>query len=308
MLGPRPSSAAAPSIWYAAVLVPKRKPGGSWGSTGTIMPVTVEIRRASAAIRHPRAGSADPALLLVRRRTTTRRTSASARWSATTTTCSAAGRASPTTRTATWRSSPGCSRGALVHTDSPAPRPRSRPGTGPGAVRRVGDRAQRDRRPGGRADPVRPGLADARTTAAPAARRRRTRPRRCDFAGGGLVPVASGHDPAAAVRLGRRARPSRWPGSPPARRSRCPTTRSSTCTCDAGRCARSSLAEPLADGDAFRITDQPRPRGDRRRPHRAAASGPSPLSRVGADGPPRPAESAQMGRVRGPSAPTRRGR
>src|SRR5215207_7210891 len=31
MLGPRPSSAAAPSIWYAAVLVPNRKPGGSWG-------------------------------------------------------------------------------------------------------------------------------------------------------------------------------------------------------------------------------------------------------------------------------------
>ena len=31
MLGPRPSSVAAPSIWYAAVLVPNRKPGGRWG-------------------------------------------------------------------------------------------------------------------------------------------------------------------------------------------------------------------------------------------------------------------------------------
>ena len=31
MLGPLPSSVAAPSIWYDAVLVPKRKPGGSWG-------------------------------------------------------------------------------------------------------------------------------------------------------------------------------------------------------------------------------------------------------------------------------------
>lgn len=46
MLGPLPSSVAAPSIWYAAVLVPKRKPGGSCGSgTGTILQVSVEIRR-----------------------------------------------------------------------------------------------------------------------------------------------------------------------------------------------------------------------------------------------------------------------
>src|SRR3954451_10944344 len=45
MLGPRPSSATAPSIWYAAVLVPSRKPGGSWGNTGTMMVVSVEIRR-----------------------------------------------------------------------------------------------------------------------------------------------------------------------------------------------------------------------------------------------------------------------
>ena len=29
MLGPLPSSVAAPSIWYDAVLVPNRKPGGS---------------------------------------------------------------------------------------------------------------------------------------------------------------------------------------------------------------------------------------------------------------------------------------
>src|SRR5689334_9158618 len=51
-LGPRPSSSTAPSIWYDAVLVPKRKPGGSAGKagagTGTIMSVTVEIRRGSA--------------------------------------------------------------------------------------------------------------------------------------------------------------------------------------------------------------------------------------------------------------------
>src|SRR4051812_2274556 len=56
MLGPRPSSVAAPSIWYAAVLVPNLKPGGSWGrpevgrgsGTGTMMPVGVEIRRGTA--------------------------------------------------------------------------------------------------------------------------------------------------------------------------------------------------------------------------------------------------------------------
>ena len=37
MLGPRPSSAAAPSIWYAAVLVPNRKPGGSWGDAALMV-------------------------------------------------------------------------------------------------------------------------------------------------------------------------------------------------------------------------------------------------------------------------------
>ena len=31
MLGPLPSSVAAPSIWYDAVLAPNRKPGGSKG-------------------------------------------------------------------------------------------------------------------------------------------------------------------------------------------------------------------------------------------------------------------------------------
>src|ERR1044072_8503281 len=52
MLGPLPSLLTAPSIWYAAVLVPKRKPGGNRGMpsgcespTGTICHVAVEIRR-----------------------------------------------------------------------------------------------------------------------------------------------------------------------------------------------------------------------------------------------------------------------
>src|SRR3954468_17322701 len=48
MLGPRPSSATAPSTWYAAVLVPNLKPGGSWGNTGTMFLVSVEIRRGTS--------------------------------------------------------------------------------------------------------------------------------------------------------------------------------------------------------------------------------------------------------------------
>src|SRR3954447_4733002 len=52
MLGPLPSLLTAPSIWYAAVLVPKRKPGGNRGMpsgrvspTGTMCQMAVEIRR-----------------------------------------------------------------------------------------------------------------------------------------------------------------------------------------------------------------------------------------------------------------------
>src|SRR3954468_25027182 len=52
MLGPLPSLLTAPSIWYAAVLVPKRKPGGNRGMpsgavspTGTICQMAVAIRR-----------------------------------------------------------------------------------------------------------------------------------------------------------------------------------------------------------------------------------------------------------------------
>src|SRR5918998_650537 len=60
MLGPLPSLLAAPSIWYAAVLVPKRNPGGNRGSgespTGTMCHVAVEIRRGSSRFmeRHAR--------------------------------------------------------------------------------------------------------------------------------------------------------------------------------------------------------------------------------------------------------------
>ena len=78
-----------------------------------------------------------------------------------------------------------------------------------------------------------------------------------DFARGGLVPVASGHDP----------RP--WSGTD-GRRDLLggrPSSGGETLTLPddplqhvyvtRGALLRSSLAEPLADGDSFRITDQP---------------------------------------------------
>ena len=40
MLGPLPSSVCRPSIWYAAVLVPNRKPGGSWGKSVTFAKIS----------------------------------------------------------------------------------------------------------------------------------------------------------------------------------------------------------------------------------------------------------------------------
>jgi quercetin 2,3-dioxygenase len=62
MLGPLPSLLAAPSIWYAAVLVPNLKPSGSLGSsrspTGTMCHVTVEIRRGSSRFVDRAAGRA----------------------------------------------------------------------------------------------------------------------------------------------------------------------------------------------------------------------------------------------------------
>ena len=48
MLGPLPSSSDAPSIWYDAVLVPKRNPGGNWGDTRSFSYMSVEVRRGTA--------------------------------------------------------------------------------------------------------------------------------------------------------------------------------------------------------------------------------------------------------------------
>ena len=38
MLGPLPSLLTAPSIWYAAVLVPNRNPGGNRGMPSAVCP------------------------------------------------------------------------------------------------------------------------------------------------------------------------------------------------------------------------------------------------------------------------------
>jgi quercetin 2,3-dioxygenase len=75
---------------------------------------------------------------------------------------------------------------------------------------------------------------------------------------GGLVPVASGHDGAAATRIGT--------ASATLHAARLGAGQSVTLPEDplqhvfvaTGSLARSSLAEPLSAGDAFRITDRPR--------------------------------------------------
>ena len=52
MDGPRPSSVAAPSIWYAAVDTPQRKPAGNWGigAVGMRPPGNVKRARDSRAL------------------------------------------------------------------------------------------------------------------------------------------------------------------------------------------------------------------------------------------------------------------
>jgi redox-sensitive bicupin YhaK (pirin superfamily) len=78
-----------------------------------------------------------------------------------------------------------------------------------------------------------------------------------DLGRGGLVPVASGHDPAAPVRL-RTANATfsvaRLEGGETLTLPEDPLQHVYVAR---GTLLRSSLAEPLADGDSFRITDQP---------------------------------------------------
>ena len=78
-----------------------------------------------------------------------------------------------------------------------------------------------------------------------------------DFAGGGLVPVASGHDPAAAVRLRTANATFSVARLGAGETLTLPDDPLQHVYVTRGALLRSSLAEPLADGDSFRITDQP---------------------------------------------------
>jgi len=74
---------------------------------------------------------------------------------------------------------------------------------------------------------------------------------------GELVPVASGHHPGAAVRIGTAAA-TFWVARMPAGATvTLPDEPRQHVFVTRGALVRSSLAEPLSDGDAFRITDQP---------------------------------------------------
>ena len=268
---PRP---AAPSIWYAAVLVPKRKPGGSWGKAagprGQSCHVTVEIRRASRRFRRPdrRDGSTrhsfsfgahyDPENV------------GSGRWCATTTTCCAPGEGFPDHPHARRRDRDlGARRGAGAHRrPTGATAPWSTPGTGAGAVGpATGVTARARSRPG--SAPTRFVQAWLRPDAA-GAEPSYARSPRPTLPAGRLVPVASAERADAAADrhrlgdvLGRAARPRATP-------SRCPTTRASTSSSARGALVRSSPGRAAAR--RRRVPDH-RPAGPRaspRRPDRAA--------------------------------------
>jgi len=267
MLGPRPSSSAAPSIWYAAVLVPNRKPAGSCGKlagagegrvgegTGTIVPVTVEIRRGSERFSTREDG-----------RLTRHSFSFGAHYD------------------------PGNTGfGPLVcHDDH-----RLRSGTGfeehPHAdveiVSWVLEGALEHSTEGGaegRAETVRPGTVQVQSAGSGIKHREVAAagagPLRFvqawltpDETGGDpsydvapvtlpdgeLVPVASGHREDGAVRLGV-AGATFWVARLPGGATlRLPEEPLQHVFVGRGALIRSSLAQPLADGDAFRITDEP---------------------------------------------------
>jgi hypothetical protein len=78
-----------------------------------------------------------------------------------------------------------------------------------------------------------------------------------DLSRPGLVPVASGHDPAAAVRLRTTDATFSVARLEGGETLRLPDDPLQHVYVTRGALLRSSLAEPLADGDSFRITDQP---------------------------------------------------
>jgi redox-sensitive bicupin YhaK (pirin superfamily) len=78
-----------------------------------------------------------------------------------------------------------------------------------------------------------------------------------DLTGGGLVAVASGHDPAAAVRLRTPNATFSVARLEDGETLRLPEDPLQHVYVTRGALLRSSLAEPLSDGDSFRITDRP---------------------------------------------------
>jgi redox-sensitive bicupin YhaK (pirin superfamily) len=78
-----------------------------------------------------------------------------------------------------------------------------------------------------------------------------------DLTGGRLVAVASGHDPAAAVRLRTSNATFSVARLEGGETLTLPDDPWQHVYVTRGALLRSSLAEPLADGDSFRITDQP---------------------------------------------------
>ena len=226
MLGPLPSLLTAPSIWYAAVLVPNRKPGGNRGMpsdgespTGTICHVAVEIRRGTDRFVERQAG-----------RLTAHAFSFGSSYDADHV------RFGPMVchDDHLLRVGEGFAAARPCRPDdrhlgdlggARARRP-DRPGagrarTGRGAPHRLRRHALRGG--GGAADPVRPGLADRR----PSPRSRRTRSRRpsCRPASWSASPSPSP------------ARCSRWSGSTTTRPSPSPPDRAPTSTSAAARCS-----------------------------------------------------------------------
>ena len=76
-------------------------------------------------------------------------------------------------------------------------------------------------------------------------------------AGGGLVPVASGHDPGAPVRIGTASATLYVAALDAGESVTLPDDPLQHVFVATGSLARSSLAEPLSAGDAFHISDRP---------------------------------------------------
>ena len=225
-----------------AVLVPNRKPGGSWGKdpggsvghAGRYRHGSDRVRRMAPTVPHPRGGPLHAALVLVRAALRPRQRRLRSAGVPRRPPPRSPAAASTTTRTATSRSSPGCSRGSLQHTDSTGHTGAVGAGHGAGAVapaRASGTpRSPTPRRV--RPASCRRGCAPTSPAAAgvPRAggRPRRVRP------GAGRRRVASRSYDGRVPAVARLA-----PGTP----SPSPTSRCSTCL--RGDRSRSTLARPL---------------------------------------------------------------